>query len=76
MRYALLAVLALAGCAQGPTPQARLLTPGTTPICLIMCFVTVHNAEAGTFPNLRQTGDLSGFSKATTQTSTVTATTP
>jgi hypothetical protein len=76
IRLALPIMLALAGCAAPPgevAPQARYLTPGTTPICLAFCTVVVTNTEAAQFPVLRQTsGDFTGNSKSTTSTSSVT----
>lgn len=73
MKLALPLLFALAGCAQGPTPEARYLSAGTQPVCLVWCFVTVHNAEAGNYPNLRTVSDLGTLSKTSTQTSTTSA---
>ena len=74
MRY-LLVLLALAGCAPPPAtinPQARYLTSSTTPICLLFCTVVVTNAEAAQFPELRRAGEVTGNSKTTSSTSSVT----
>lgn len=72
MRYLPL-LLALAGCAQtSEAPQGRFLTGGTTPLCLLFCTVVVTNAEAAQFPELRRAGEVTGNSKTTTSTSSVT----
>lgn len=66
----------LTSCAtEGSAPQARYLTPGTTPVCLLICTVVVTNSEAGQYPALRQINEVSGFTKTTTQSPTVTTTT-
>lgn len=65
----------LAGCAAdgANAPQARYLSPGTTPLCLAFCVVTVTNTEAAQFPVLRQAGEVTGNSKTTSTTTTTTS---
>ena len=63
-------LLVLAGCAAETGPEQRNLSAMTQPLCTILCFVTVHNAEAGKYPQLRRVGDIGSLSSSNTQSST------
>ena len=71
---AFLIIVMLASCAPPPAtinPQARYLTSSTTPICLAFCTVVVTSTEAAQFPELRRAGEVTGNSKSTTTSSSV-----
>ena len=68
-------IFQLGACAPPPAsinPQARYLTSSTSPICLFLCTTVVTSNEAAQFPELRRAGEVTGNSKTTSNSSTVT----